>query len=183
MNKLTVAGLVVAVMTAAATAQDQEQYQLPQPTEEHAWLKQLVGKWDAEIEAFMGPDAEPMKMKGTQSVRMVGGFWSVAENKGEFQGQPFNGIMTLGYDAKKKHYIGTWVDSMTDHMWQYTGKVDKTGKKLTLETTGPNHAGGTSKFKETIEIKSKDHKLFTSMIQTDDGEWFTMMRINYKRKK
>jgi hypothetical protein len=37
-------------------------------------------------------------------------------------------------------------------------------------------------FKETIEIKSRDHKVFTSAFQDDDGSWATMLTIDYRRK-
>ncbi len=98
---------------------------------------------------------------------------------------PMTGVMTLGYDPEKKKYVGTWVDSMTSHLWRYEGTVDAAGKVLTLDTEGPNPAapGKTAKFKERIEFKSKDHKVFTSSMQGDDGEWVTFMTMNSKRKK
>jgi hypothetical protein len=44
------------------------------------------------------------------------------------------------------------------------GAVDVTGNKLTLHTEGPNMAvqGKTAKYKEIIEFKSDNHRVFTS---------------------
>ncbi len=92
--------------------------------------------------------------------------------------------MTLGYDPKSKKYIGTWVDSVGDYMWHYTGTVED--KKLTLMSEGPcplKPPGTMAKFKETLELKDKDHKVFTSSLQEDDGSWIKMLTINYRRKK
>jgi hypothetical protein len=178
-------GVVVALLAAASRGRAQEVPNLPAPQKEHEWLAQLVGEWDAEVEAVMDPSQPPIKSKGTETVRALGGFWVVAENKGDIGGLEFTGVLTLGYSPEKKQYVGTWVDSMSNYLWTYDGSVDATGKVLTLETEGPcpMKAGETSNFREVLEIKSKDHKLFTSSIQMDDGSWFTMLTINYRRKK
>jgi hypothetical protein len=93
--------------------------------------------------------------------------------------------LTIGYDTKKKKYVGTWIDSMTSYMWNYEGSVDDTGKILTLNTEGPGFAGGDklTKFKEVIEIKNKDERTFTSSYQNEDGTWTQLMSVKYRRKK
>ena len=184
MTKFTGAGLIVVLLAAtAAPAQDVPEF--PKPQKEHEWLQQLAGEWEAECEMFMEPGQPPLKSKGTETVRTVGGFWIVAENKSEFMGQPFTGLLTLGYDARKEQYVGTWVDSMTGYLWTYEGAVDSAGKVLTLETEGPcpEKPGELSKFREVLEIKGKDHKVFTSSIQGEDGQWHTFVTINYRRAK
>lgn len=182
MRVLTVASIVAVVLIARAAAQEQEAPTLPKQQKQHEWLKQLVGEWEVEAEMFMGPDQPPMKSKGAETVRAIGGFWVQGEIKSQVFGESFTGILTLGYDAEKKQYVGTWIDSMTGHLWTYRGAVNDKGDMLTLETEGPCHTGETCRFKETIEIKSKDHKVFTSKMEMD-GEWITIMTANYKRKK
>jgi hypothetical protein len=163
----------------AATLQD-----MPKPQKEHEWLQQIVGEWEAEVEAVMAPDQPPVKSKGTEVSRMVGGFWAILENKGEMMGAPFTGIMTLGYDPTKKKHVGTWIDSMTSHLWTYEGTVDDSGKVLTLETQGPGHDDPAKivKYRETIEIKDKDHKIFRSSREVE-GKWVNFLTIHYRRKK
>jgi hypothetical protein len=96
---------------------------------------------------------------------------------------PFASVLTLGYDPQKQKYIGSWVDSMTSHMWKYEGTVNAAGNILTLDTEMPCGPGKVSKFKEVTEFKSADHRLFTSTMQGEDGEWRVAVRVNYRRKK
>ena len=156
---------------------------MPQPTKEHEWLKQFVGEWEVETEAFVAPAQPPMKMKATESARMLGGFWVVGENKGEYMGTPFTGLMTFGYDPEKRKYVGTWVDSNTSALWQYVGTVDADGKILTLETEGfcPIE-GKVCQFKNTIEFKSKDHRVLTATRLGKDGKWTKAMTVTARRK-
>lgn len=192
MKKFALAGVLVTMLAGAAllTAQDAPppgSPPVPPPTpatQEHAWLHQAVGEWDSEAEVTMGPGQPPMKCKGTETVRAIGKLWTVAEHNGTFMDVKVTGILTLGYDPEKKKYVGTWVDSMTSHLWKYEGTVDAAGKALTLETEGPNPAapGTMAKFKEVLEFKSKDHKVFTSSMQGEDGKWVTFMTANYRRK-
>ncbi|HBA83312.1 MAG TPA: hypothetical protein DCZ95_04375 [Verrucomicrobia bacterium] len=162
----------------------QEMPKMPEPQKEHAWLMQLEGEWEADLEATMVPSKPPEKFKGTESARSLGGFWIVGENKSAHMGKPFTGIITLGYDPMKAKYVGAWVDSMSSTLWLYEGTLDENGKILTLDTEGPCPIapGKIFKFKETIELKDKDHKVFTSTMQGDDGKWTTMMTINFRRQ-
>jgi hypothetical protein len=183
MNRMisAIAGLSMVLLGVAAAPQDGA---MPKPAKEHEWLKQIAGEWESEGEAILAPDQPPMKIKGTESGRMVGGFWVTVEHKGEFMGAPFTGIMTLGYDPEKKKFVGTWVDSMGSYLWQYVGTLDESGKVLTLESEGPSHEGPgkLAKFRESIEIKGKDEKVFVSRIEKD-GKWVTALTMTSKRKK
>jgi hypothetical protein len=158
--------------------------QLPEPQAEHAWLQKFVGEWEADIEMFKEPGQPPEKSTGTESVRPIGGFWILAEDKGVFMDKPFTGILTLGYNPERKKYVATWVDSMVSHLWTYDGTVDATGNLLTLEAEGPcpMKGGALAKFRETVEFQGDDHRVFTSAMQAEDGSWATMMVIHYHRK-
>src|SRR5204862_4531291 len=120
MTKIAVAAFVAA-MAAGSLAQDAPQF--PKPQKEHEWLQQLVGEWETESEIVAEPGKPPLKSKGSESARMVGGFWIQSEHKGDAFGTPFTGILTLGYDVEKKKYIGTWIDSMMPRLWQYDGSI------------------------------------------------------------
>jgi len=187
MTKHIEASFVALLLAVSAVSRAEDTPQFPEfakPAKQHEWLQQLVGQWDNEIEAAM-PDQPPMTFKGTETIRPLGGFWIVGENKNEFMGQSFTGLLTLGYDADKKQFVGTWVDSMTGHLWTYHGSLDSSGKMLTLLTEGPCplEPGKQFQFRETLELKDKDHKIFTSQMQGTDGRWSTMMTIHSTRKK
>ncbi len=158
---------------------------MPKPVKEHAWLQKLVGDWESEMECQTEPGKPPMKAKSTEKARMLGGFWVVTEGSGEMMGAPFSSVLTLGYDPEKKKYVGTWVDSMGGYMWKYVGTMNEAGTTLTLETEGPcpMQGGKICKFKESLEFKDNDHRVFTSRIQGDDGEWKVMMTATSTRKK
>ncbi len=158
---------------------------MPAPVKEHEWLKQFIGEWEITSEAHMGPDQPAMKCQGTISSRSLGGFWIVSEMKANMMGTDITALQTIGYHPQKKKYIGSWVDSMTDHMWTYEGTVDSTGKILTLEAEGPNFMveGKTAKFRDIYEFKSKDEIILTSSMQGEDGKWTTFMTGTAKRKK
>jgi len=182
MKKIAMLGFVVALMLVVRVRAAEETPKMPVPQKEHEWLKQLAGEWDLEI-AIQEPGKDVVKEKGTENVRLLGGFWSVAEIKSAMMGMPFSGIMTLGYDIKQKKYTATWVDSMGDHLWKYDGTLDESGKILTLDTMGPcpMQGGKMTRFQDVIEIKDKDHRTFKSSVDFD-GKMVQMLTINYTRK-
>jgi hypothetical protein len=63
--------------------------------------------------------------------------------------------------------------------------VDSAAQILTLETEGPcPHAPGTvARFKDLMEVKSKDRRVFTSFMLGPDGKWITLATISYRRRK
>lgn len=189
MKKLAMAGLFVTLLGGATLFGGEDKAKMPEmpaPAKEHVWLQQLVGEWETEFECVMEPGKPALKGKGTEKARSLGGFWVVAEGEATMDGMPgaMNSLLTLGYDPEKKKYTGTWVDSMTSHLWKYEGAVDSTGKVLTFECEGPcpTKPGKLSKFRDVTEIKDKNHRVFTSSILGDDGQWTKMVTVNYRRK-
>ena len=181
----------MATETQVETVQEQamECGPMAEPQKEHQWLQKLVGEWTSEAEMVMGPDKPTMKSQGTESVRSLGGLWTVAEGQGEMpDGTTGTMILTLGYDPQKKRYVGTWVGSMMTHLWVYDGWLDASGKVLTLEAEGPKMgpegpAEGTAKYRDVIELKSDDYRTLTSRMLGDDGEWHHFMTAHYHRRK
>ena len=155
------------------------------PDANHVWLQHLVGEWSVSTEMSAGPDTQPMKVESAESVRSVGGLWVVAEGKFEFLGTPMTTLMTLGYDARKQAFVGTWIDTMQAHMWIYNGSLDAAKKVLTLEAEGPAFDDPTknAKYRDAIEIVGPDHKVLTSSMLMPDGKWNTFLHADYKRKK
>lgn len=182
LTRSTLAAIVLAALSLHLQAQ--EAPQMPKPTKEHEWLKKFVGDWTSETSIHMEPDKPPLKAQGTETVKSLGGFWIVSEGKSEMMGQPFLFNLTLGYDADTKTYTGTWVDSMNGYLWKYSGSVDASGNKLTLESEGPcpMEPGKMFKFKEVTEFKSDSERTFTSSMQGSDGKWTTLVTGVSKKK-
>lgn len=186
MRKLTLATLVMALFLGIGfVPADDAKPEFPAPAKEHAWLKQLEGEWESESEMVVAEGQPAMKCKGTEKVRLLGGFWAVSDGEADVFGMKMESVMTLGYDEKEKKYIGTWVATMMSHLWKYEGKLDSTGKILTLDTVGPCpwDEGKTTKFQDIIEIKNKDYRTLTGKFLGEDGKWSTMMVTHYRRKK
>ena len=160
--------------------------QTPEPQAEHKWLQRLVGEWTFESECNMGPDQPPMKHGGRETVRSLGGLWTIGEGDGETpDGNTFKTIMTLGYDPQQKRFVGTFIASVMTHLWPYNGSLDASGKVLTLDSEGPSFAGdGTmAKYQDIIEFIDDDYRTLASQMQGPDGKWMPFMKAHYRRKK
>jgi hypothetical protein len=157
------------------------------PQREHRWLERLVGDWTCEIECVMGPDQPPSTSKATESVRSLGGLWTIGEGEGEFDrssGAAMKSIMTLGYDPKAGRFVGTFIASMMTHLWVYSGALDESGRVLALDAEGPSFTGdGTVKYQDRIEFVDDDHRILTSQWLGEDGQWQRFMTAHYRRKK
>jgi len=172
------------LLVGTAMGEEKKMPDMPPPQAEHEWLMKFVGDWNAEVEMFMEPGQPSEKARGTESVRAIGGFWIQTEYKGSFMDKPFTGTMTLGYDVDKKRFVGTWVDSMGSHLWTYEGTLNASKTTLTLEAEGPCPAapGKLMKFEDSMELKSADHRVLSSSMQGENGEWVRAMTIEYRRK-
>jgi len=156
-----------------------------EPQNEHRWLQKMVGKWTAEYECSMGPDQPPVKNKGFEVVRSLGGLWVLAEGEGESpDGQPHRSLMSIGFDPQKNKFVGTFVSSMMTFLWVYEGSLDASAGKLTLDTQGPDFSGGGKlvPYQDIIEFKSDDHRTLTSFVLTKEGTWQHIVTAHYHRE-
>jgi len=146
-----------------------------------------VGEWTYETEARMGPDQPPMKSVGTESVRSLGGLWTIAEGKGEMPGcGSATTIATLGYDPQKKCYVGTFIASMMTYLWVYdNGELDANGRILTLNAEGPSCEGDgkTAKYRDVLTFENDDRRTLISFMMGDNGEWNQFVTAHYRRQK
>lgn len=155
-----------------------------QPTKEHEWLQHFVGDWTFSSECNMGPDAPPLKVSGSETVKALGGLWILGEGRIEMDGETMHTRLTLGYDPQRKAFVGTWIDTMQTHLWHYRGQLDAQRKVLTLETEGPSFADPTqmAKFHDIFEIVDEHTRTLSSEIQMPDGSWFRFLKAEYRRK-
>lgn len=150
---------------------------------EHLWLQKLNGDWTFEGECVMGPDQPSAKSTGTQSVRSLGGLWSIGEGEGKMpDGNAMKSIITLGYDPDKQRFVGTFVASCMTHMWPYEGTLD--GNVLTLDSEGPSFSGDgtTAKCQDIVEVVDDNHWILRSRMPGEDGKWIEFMTAHYRRK-
>lgn len=151
---------------------------------EHLWLQRLVGEWTSEMECDAGPDQPAQKQHGTETVRSLGGVWTIGEGRMPFEGGEHTSIMTLGYDPQKQRFVGTFLMSMMTHLWPYSGTLDAAGKVLTLDSEGPSFTEEvkTAKYHDIIEFIDDNHRTLSSEFQNPDGTWTMFMVGHYYRK-
>ncbi|MFM9996924.1 MAG: DUF1579 domain-containing protein [Phycisphaerales bacterium] len=155
------------------------------PVAQHKWLQKLVGTWAYDSEMPGEPGKPALKCSGTESVRSVGGLWVVGEGRGEMPGGgDATMLITLGYDAAKKRFVGSWVGSMMANMWVYEGVLK--GNTLTLNTEGPDCFGKSKKpvkYRDTITITGRNTRTLSSSMPGKGGKWITFMTAKYTRVK
>jgi hypothetical protein len=172
------------------------------PSTQHEWLRQLIGEWEMEAGAVMGPDQPEVKSKGRESVKAFGEFFVIAEGSGEWQpGDMMYSRMTLGYDPSKGKFVGTWVGTPMTNMWVYEGELDASGKVLTLDTEGPDMSAmegcapgeasdgaqaapqplKLARYQDIIEIVDANTRKLRSQMQGADGNWTQFMEATYTR--
>lgn len=155
-----------------------------QPQQEHQWLQKLVGEWRYEHEAPTGPDQPPTTFTGTETVRSIGDVWVSCEAQGDMHCVgPSTTVMTLGFDPQKGRFVGTFLGSMMTYLWVYEGELDRDRNRLVLSAEGPDFAvpGKMGKYRDIIEFKSDDHRVLTSELLDDDGNWQLFMTGEYRR--
>ena len=144
------------------------------------WLRQFEGEWSV---VSTSPGAE--NMKATVSSHTIGNNWIVNQHSSpDAFGTGYQAVQTLGYDAEKKKYVGSWIDSMMGFKWTYSGTLDESGKRLLLDTEGPDMANPEEmkKYRDVYEIKSKDEILAESQMLNAEGKWAAFMSSTLTRQ-
>lgn len=151
--------------------------------EEHRWLARLAGEWT--YESRMISDEPQYRASGTETVRMLGEAWMLAEASGTMaSGCDTASLMTIGFDPETGRFTGTFVASMMTSLWLYDGTLDADGKSLRLRSEGPRFDGqpGKALYEDEIEIVSGDERRLNARVRGDDGAWTLFMTTTYRRK-
>ena len=157
----------------------------PGPEAEHRWLLKLVGDWTYEPD--LGPEHHGAKAAGTERGRSIGDLWVQLEGIGQMPGSsdPTTSVMTLGFDAARRRFTGTFIASMMTHLWLYDGELDAAHDRLTLTSEGPSmsEAGKMALYRDVIDFQSDDQRTLTASMQQPDGTWQPFMTVRYRRTR
>ena len=149
-------------------------------TQEHAWLRRLVGEWRYEL-----PGPEGGTVRGTEIVRMLGEAWLILEGRGQMpDGAAAQTLMTIGFDPSQRCFVGTWIGSMMNHLWVYSGgALDVAQRLLSLPADGPSfdEPGKLARYRDEIEIVGADERLLHGNSLGADGKWTRFMTARYQR--
>ena len=158
--------------------------EIPKPSEHHRVLDRLVGDWlYVTSSAVEGYDPEDPLKRWTEKVRSIGGLWVVAEGQGVMGDDTATMIMTLGYDPRQGHYVGSWIGSMMDKLWIYKGWLENDGQTLILESEGPSmqDPSRTELYRDVIHFIDDERRTFSGSVRQPDGSFKTFMSSEAKR--
>jgi hypothetical protein len=159
--------------------------ELGAPGPQHEKLKAMEGTFDAEVTMQMTPDAAPTTSKGKMTNQMVfGGRYLHGQYKGEFMGQPFEGMSVFGFDNMKKQYFNGWIDSMSTGVMMAYGSSDSAGKVITCTAKVDCPMDNSVKTMKTVVTITDNNAHTYEMYDVGaDGKEFKTMTIKYTRAK
>jgi hypothetical protein len=152
----------------------------------HEVLKTLAGDWTVTSRAWMPGDKKPQQSAGTSTLAWVlDGRFLRQDFKGNWGGQPFEGLGFLGYDNVKKEYVSTWMDSMSTGIAQAAGQYDAATK--TIKDQGsfscPLTGEKNTPFRAEWKIVDANNMVYNMFAKGPDGKEFQSMELKYKRAK
>lgn len=153
------------------------------PVAEHAWLKKLIGKWRVEAE-MMSFSGGTFAATGEETVTSFGELWVLGEGRQDFEdGNSVEYRSGYGFDLTFRDYRAFYLMSVSSHLWKYAGTLSDDEKTLTLIGEGPDMTsdGGTSNYKNVIELVDEDHRTVTMYGETSPGEWTWFSTEKYTR--
>lgn len=169
--KTLVSVLFLSLMTLCGNsfAQKAHTFQIPKPAEAHQVLTNEAGVWDTDVKLFFqGPNQPPVVYKGAETSEMVSaGLYLKMSARGKLGDQEFEGHGLLGYDARTKEYIGTWVDNLTSTPTQTRGTYDAERKTLTLFSAVVDGAGREIQQKQVTHFVDDKTKTVTTFMLID----------------
>jgi len=159
---------------------DQAAPTMPQPTAEHRLLKEHAGRWKVACKFYMEPGQPPMEAEATETVEMVGEFWTLSKYESSFMGAPFVGRATMGYEPHAKRFVSTWVDSMAPVLFHFTG--EKKGDTITMKGKAWScMTNSVLEHRTTEKHVSKDERIFEMFATMPGGDEVKMMTHHYRR--
>lgn len=170
---------------ASASAMEAKWKEYGTPGPEHKVLDARQGKWNVAIKMFEPGASAPQESQGTCECKWIlGGRFIQETAKGQWMGQPFEGIGTIGYDNLKDKYVSTWVDNMGTGVMVAEGTYDAATKTFTFGGECPDvMAGKHTPFRSVEKMTDAEHISVQHFKRGPDGKEFLAGEMNYTRAK
>jgi hypothetical protein len=150
------------------------------PGASHEILKQLEGKWETESKWFMGDKVDVSKGKA-KNTWMLGDRFLKTEYTGKMNDQDFEGVGFMGYSNTAKTYMGSWMDNMCTHLFNYSGNFDKDNKVLTMKGEFKDPTGKTVHARYVTRIISENEHVFEMFNREVGKKEMKVGEISYVR--
>jgi hypothetical protein len=152
------------------------------PGAAHAELAKGVGHYRVEGVHWTSPDAAPVPMTATADVEMIlGGRYMLEHFHSEFMGEPFEGMLLMGFDNLAGEYWSLWIDNSSTVGMLSTGTEVSDGRiVMTGLARDPMTPKGRPMRLETVQ--GADGAFTMRMFDsTPDGREWKVMEMTYRR--
>lgn len=186
---LTTCAVFIAAICSTVTAQSEAEMkawmEYMTPGDFHKEMAKWDGEWNEDITMWMAPGAPAQKNTASCVNKMIlGGRYQSSTHTGSFNGMPFEGISTTGYDNAKKIFVSTWVDNMRTGIMVMQGAWDDKTKTLNLKGKQTDPATGKEmEVRETFKIIDDNTQKMEMFMTPAGGKEFKSMEITFTRKK
>lgn len=192
--KLLTASLFVIILCISLSAQEQpsaEEQEAAQkawmefmtPGEQHKYLAQAEGEWNATTKLWYMPGGEPQEEESSASGEMIlGGRYLKMSHSGQMMGMPFEGMSFEGYDNSAEKFVSVWIDNMGTGFAIAEGQLDENGKLTYEGTMSDPMTKEAAWFKQVVNPIDENRIEFEMYMHAPDGSEFKNMEIVYTRK-
>jgi hypothetical protein len=155
------------------------------PGAAHKVLDARVGTWSVDVKMIPPTGEAPTTTKGTSEVKSIMDGRFIQETAtGEWMGQPFSGMGTMGYDNLKKKYVKSWFDNMGTGLMSAEGTYDAGSKTFTFTGECPDvMAGKYTHFRNVEKQTDADHWSVQTFKAGADGKETLAGQLDYTRAK
>lgn len=161
-----------------------EMAKLASPSAGHERLATLVGNWRHTVTMWMGPDAKPQIMNGTNVNHWIlGKRFLMQEAHGGDKKNPFQGLGITGYDNIRGEYTSIWIDNMNTGMMKSVGAFDSAinGIREAGTLSCPMTGDKERPFRAEWSVSDSNHYTYTMFMQNRDGSEFKSVEVSYER--
>lgn len=153
------------------------------PGDVHAELAKSVGSWTAAGSMWMAPGAPAMPMTADVEIEMIlGGRYLKQSWDSSFMGEPFQGLMIMGYDILNEQYTAIWMDSMGTSMSVSHGHETEDGAVALQGTMRDLMTPGGRPYRSVSKVNDDGTFSFEMYDSLPDGGEFKVMEATYTRK-
>ncbi len=193
--RLIVGGVVLVAVTATVTSRvvSQNQAARPEravrssePSEHHAVLEKLAGRWHHVVTVRDSPRTEPGTVELNADYRwMYGGRFLIGRHDGYMNGEPFQATEVLGYDNYRGRYNSFWIDNKTTAFTMANGRYDAARGTLIFEGVQdfPQRDLKDQKFTMVYAFTGDDQVTIQINRPGPDGAMFTAVEVKGTREE
>lgn len=116
----------------AAQPEGMEVPVIMQLSPEHALLKDMEGSWQGTFRFLMGPGQWVEGVGSCKRKLAYNDRFLIEEIRGDFAGQPFEGMGITGFNSATKEFETVWIENMATNISLSTGTYDASKKSYSF---------------------------------------------------